>query len=471
MKLAAKAAAGGKKFVKRQAPERNFVNWDQQTFERLTTAQPERLVSRFQVTHGMLLNVLSRPGDGCGAMRRLIRESHETDRAKEAHFRRAWQLFRALVDRKIVEFTPAPEGGKAGLRVNVELQDDFSMNQALSLYLLDTIPLLDPEHPEYALDLITLVESILEDPDIILRKQLDRLKGRKVAEMKMAGIEYEERMAELEKLEYPKPQRDFIYGTFNEFAARHPWVGEENIRPKSIAREMFEDYRSFSDYVREYDIQRSEGLLLRHLNSVFKVLAQTVPDAAKTEEVLDMELYLGAMLRQVDSSLLDEWEKMRDGSYLPGESAELRPPGAEEADRDITRDRKAFTATVRNRVLSFLRALAVSDWDEAAALLAEYGQTETPEDAEGQGWTPDRLRTLLETYRADHQGPRLDAEGRNVRHTYVLPADDKRTWRVQQMLVDSEDDNDWVAEFQVDLEASRAAAAPVLALQRLGSYR
>jgi hypothetical protein len=248
-------------------------------------------------------------------------------------------------------------------------------------------------------------------------------------------------------------------------------VGEENIRPKSIAREMFEDYRSFSDYVREYDIQRSEGLLLRHLNSVFKVLAQTVPDAAKTEEVLDMELYLGAMLRQVDSSLLDEWEKMRDGSYLPGESAELRPPGAEEADRDITRDRKAFTATVRNRVLSFLRALAVSDWDEAAALLAEYGQTETPEDAEGQGWTPDRLRTLLETYRADHQGPRLDAEGRNVRHTYVLPADDKRTWRVQQMLVDSEDDNDWVAEFQVDLEASRAAAAPVLALQRLGSYR
>jgi hypothetical protein len=289
--------------------------------------------------------------------------------------------------------------------------------------------------------------------------------------MKMAGIEYEERMAELEKLEYPKPQREFIYGTFNEFASRHPWVGEENIRPKSIAREMFEDYRSFSDYVREYDIQRSEGLLLRHLNSVFKVLAQTVPDSAKTEGVLDMELYLGAMLRQVDSSLLDEWEKMRDGSYLPGESAELRPPGAEEADRDVTRDRKAFTAAIRNRAFTFLRALAVGDWEEAAALLAEYGQTEAPECAEGQPWTPDRLKTLLEAYHTDHQGPRLDTEGRNARHTYVLPADDKRTWLVQQMLVDAEEDNDWVAEFQVDLEASRAAAVPVLALQRLGSYR
>ena len=301
-KLFAKA---GKKFVKRQPPERNFVLWDDKTFAKLQEAQPERLQSRFLVTHGMLLNVLSRKSDGCRAMRELIRGSHETDRAKGPHFRRAWQLFRALRDRQIVEFMDPAYPGGAKLRVNVDLQDDFSMNQTLSLYLLDTIPLLDPGSPEYALNLITLVESILENPEVILRKQLDKVKGKAVAEMKMAGIEYEQRMLELEKLEYPKPLREFIYGTFNEFAAKHPWVGEEAIRPKSIVREMFEDYRSFSDYVREYDIQRSEGLLLRHLNSVFKVLAQTVPDAAKTEEVREMELYLSAMLRQVDSSLLD----------------------------------------------------------------------------------------------------------------------------------------------------------------------
>ncbi len=459
MKLAAKAAAGGRKFTKRLPPERNFTNWDKQTFERLVVAQPERLVSRFQVSHGMLLNVLSRKGDGCAAMRGLIRSCHDNERARAGHFRRAWQLFRALLDRGIVEFT----GEGHGLRVNVDLQDDFSMNQTLSLYLLDTIPLLDPEGPEYALDLITLVESILENPEVILRKQLDRLKGRRVAEMKMAGIEYEERMAELEKLEYPKPQRDFIYGTFNAFAVKHPWVGEENIRPKSIAREMFEDYRSFSDYVREYDIQRSEGLLLRHLNSVFKVLAQTVPDAAKTEEVREMELYLGAMLRQVDSSLLDEWEKMRDGGYRPGEAPELRPPGAEEAALDITRDPKAFTAAVRNRIFTWLRSLVVGDWEEAAALLAGPGEAA---DAEGEPWTADRLKSLAEAYRMDHRGPRLDAEGRNLRHTYVLPG-----WRVQQMLVDEAGDNDWVAEFQVDLDASRKAGEPVMTLERLGTYR
>src|SRR6185436_1447503 len=169
LKLAEKAARDGKKSVKRQPPERNFVNWDRNTFLRLMDAAPERLSSRFQVTHGMLLNVLSREGDGCVAMRELIRSSHETPKAKKMHMQRAWQLFRALLDRKVVEFMdpqPAATLGTRKLRVNVELQEDFSMDQTLSLYLLDTIPLLDAQAPDYALDLLTLVESILEDPDI-----------------------------------------------------------------------------------------------------------------------------------------------------------------------------------------------------------------------------------------------------------------------------------------------------------------
>src|SRR5439155_9451324 len=172
---------------------------------------------------------------------------------------------------------------------------DFSMDQTLSLYLLETIPSIDPQAPDYPLVLLTLVESILEDPGIILRKQLDKLKSQKVAEMKMAGIEYDERMEELEKLEYPKPNREFIYSTFNAFADRHPWVGQENIRPKSIAREMFESFRSFSDYIKDYDLQRAEGLLLRHLSRVHKVMTQTIPDAAKNDALREMELYLSAM--------------------------------------------------------------------------------------------------------------------------------------------------------------------------------
>jgi superfamily II RNA helicase len=462
LKLAGKAARDGKKSVKRQPPDKNFANWDKATFTRLMAAPPERLASRFQVTHGMLLNVLSRAGDGCAAMQRLIRDSHESPKAKKAHTRRAWQLFRSLVERKIIEFIPRTEQG-ASLRVNATLQDDFSMDHELSMYVLETIPLINPEQPDYALVLLTLVESILEDPDIILRKQLDKLKTQKMAEMKMEGLDYDRRIEELEKLEHPKPNREFVYATFNEFVARHPWVGQENIHLKSIAREMFESFQSFSDYIRDYELQRAEGVLLRHLNNVFKTLAQTVPDAAKNDQVREMEVYLGAMIRQVDSSLLDEWEKMRDPNYLRAETKEVRPPGAEAAEQDITQDTKAFTAAIRVRIFSFLRGLVIGDFDQALAHLT------SPNDLDGQPWTAERLQQALDAFHAEHQRINLDPNARNARHTYVLPSEDKKTWRVQQMLVDPEEHNDWVAEFVVDLEESRKLKEPSLRLSRIGS--
>ena len=460
LKLAEKSARDGKKTVKRQPPEKNFVNWDKNTYIRLIAAAPEKLTSRFQVTHAMLLNVLSRKGDGCAAMQKLIRDSHETPKQKKAHTQRAWQLFRSLVERKIVEFIP-PTADGAHLRVNVELQDDFSMDQVLSLYLLETIPLVDPAAPDYALVLLTLVESILEDPAIILRKQLDKVKDRKMAEMKMEGIEYDQRMEELEKCEHPKPNREFVYATFNAFADRHPWVGQENIRPKSIVREMFEEFRSFADYIKLYELQRAEGVLLRHLNSVFKVLAQTVPDTAKNDQVREMELYLGTMIRQVDSSLLDEWEKMRDPNYQRAEAREVRPPGAEEDD--ITRDTKAFTAALRNRIFIFLRGLVAADYETAIANL------DSPLDADGATWTAVRLDQIMEAYEADHERLCLDPNARNARHTYVTPSADKKLWRLQQMLVDPAGDNDWVAEFEVDLDESRKLGKPILRLRRMGS--
>jgi superfamily II RNA helicase len=502
LKLEEKSARDGKKIVKRKPPDKNFVNWDKQTFARLIAAPPERLTSRFQVTHAMLLNVLSRKDDGCRAMQQLLRRCHESPRAKQAHIKRGWQLFRSLLGRKIVEFVPpapslassegervsvrASEGHPhAKVRVNVELQDDFSMDQTLSLYLIETIPLVDPLQPDYALVLLTLVESILEDPDIILRKQLDKLKDQKMAEMKQDGLEYEARMEELEKLEYPKPNREFVYSTFNAFADRHPWVGQENIHPKSIAREMFESFRSFSDYIRDYQLQRAEGVLLRHLNSVYKVLAQTVPAAAKNDAVGEMELYFRTLIRQVDSSLLDEWEKMRDPSYQRAETKEVRPPGAEAAAADITHDNKRFTAAIRNRIFMWLRHLVNGDHEQALAILdapttpalshsegqgASEGQLRgDPLDVDGQPWTANRLDRTLEQYLVEHERICLDANARNVRHTYIRPSEDQRQWRVQQVLVDPDEHNDWMAEFEVDLAQSRAAGEPVLRLQRIGS--
>ena len=401
-------------------------------------------------------------------MQRLIRDCHEPEAAKPALRRRAWQLFRALVARGVVEFVPRTEDG-AKVRVNVDLQDDFSMDQTLSLYLLETLPLLDPESPDYALDVLTLVESILENPELILRKQLDRIKDRAVAEMKADGVEYEQRMEELEKLEYPKPLRDFVYETFNAFADRHPWVGEENIRPKSIAREMFENFRSFAEYVLDYELQRSEGLLLRHLNSVYKVLSQTVPDGVKTDEVREMELYLRTLLRQVDSSLEDEWERMRDPDYRP-----FAPRGraARSCGRPAPRrPRRTSRATRRRSPPRSARASSRSCARGPSATTRPPSTRSTirrPPRRDADAWTPERLRSALEDYRVDHEGVRLDPEARNLRHTHVDPSDDRRTWRVQQVLVDPELHNDWMAEFEVDLAASREANQPVLWLRGSG---
>jgi hypothetical protein len=448
-------ARDGKKVVKRKPPEHNYVHWDLNTYTRLMNAPPEPLVSRFQVSHGMLLNVLSRRTDGCRAMQRLIRDCHEPEGAKPAHRRRAWQLFRALVSRHIVELVPkTPEGAK--LRVNVDLQDDFSMDQALSLYLLETLPLLDPDSPTYALDLLTLVESILENPELILRRQLDRIKDHAVAQMKADGVEYDQRMEELEKLEYPKPLRDFVYDTFNAFADRHPWVGEENIRPKSIAREMFETYKAFAEYVLEYDLERSEGLLLRHLNSVYKVLSQTVPDSSKTDEVLEIEWYFKSMVRGVDASLAEDWERMRDPSYVPlgrteGSGTEVQSTHTHDCHRGPSRIHGGHP-----RGSSVLKAWSRGTrqtWCRAG----HAGGARAPRWSHGR---PSACAPRSTPTRPDIRRSASTPEARNSRHTYVAATPGQPAWRVQQILVDPEMLNDWVAEFGLTWKRRGRSSSP-----------
>ncbi len=472
LRLAQKAERDKKKsFVKRKPPEHNFITWDEKTFERLKSAPPEPLVSRFQVSHGMLLNVLSRANeDGCRAMQRLVRDSHDSPRSKAAHRKRGWQLFRSLVERKIIEISPESSGTGSRMRLNVELQEDFSLNEALSLYLLDTLKLIDPAAPDHHLVMLTLVESILENPEIILRKQLDKVKSRRVAEMKQEGASYDERMAELEQLEYPKPNREFVYSTFNDFASKHPWVGQENIRPKSIAREMYENFRSFNDYIKDYELARAEGVLLRHLGGVYKTLSQTVPDAAKTEAVREMEVYFATMLQQVDASLLQEWERLRspDGEVAAerkrGSSPDGDIPGKEVPPApDYTRDPKAFTRQIRQFIFGFLAAWSSQDYEAA------LGWLETLNHGENEPWSDRELKTLSDRYHADHDRLTLDPEARNLRHTMVKTSEDGKAWLVDQVLVDPDQQNDWIAQFRVDLALSHEIKKPHLQLLRLGS--
>lgn len=462
-----------KKLVKRGAPE-GSVGWDVKTFEKLQTAPSEGLTSRFDVSHGMLLLVLSRESDGCRAMQRIIADCHETPPRKRQLRKRAWQLFRALVERKIVEVVPREATGRK-LRVNLELQDDFSLHQALSLYLIDTLPLLNRESPDYPFDVLTLCEAIVEDPDQILRRQIDKAKGEKIEELKAQGVPYEERMAKLEEVEHPKPLREFLYDTFNAWAANHPWIEQENVRPKSIAREMFERYLSFAEYVRAYGLERSEGLLLRHLSQVWKVLSQTVPDSAKTDEVVEMEIYFRELIRGIDSSLLEEWERLRNPDFVAADVAGADKP-ARPASFDITRDAAGFRRLVRTAIFGFLQDVAVHDWESASSRL-QTGAAAVTVEGELRSAEAKRIEAAFGEYFADRGRFRLDPEGRAVKHTYfpeegAAKSDPGAEWAVAQVLVDAEERNDWEAQFTVLIDASRAENRAVVrfaAVQPVGA--
>jgi hypothetical protein len=301
----------------------------------------------------------------------------------------------------------------------------------------------------------------MENPDTILRRQLSKVKDEAMAAMKAEGIPYEERITRLEELEYPKPCREFIYSTFNAFSEAHPWVGQENIRPKSIAREMYENFRSFPDYINDYDLHRAEGVLLRHLSGVHKILAQTVPDKFKTPPVREMEDWLAGVLRGTDSSLLDEWERMRDPNWKPAEETAEGP----EAAPDITRNKREFTALIRTEIFKFMRALSTENYAMAVGVLGN------PPGA----WPADGLAAAMNPYYEAHERIRLDNEARNGRHTYVEEETAGGSsepvapgWKVSQVLVDPEELNDWQAVFRVDLTRAREEGKPVLMLESVG---
>ncbi|MDF1861220.1 MAG: DUF3516 domain-containing protein [Verrucomicrobiales bacterium] len=447
IKAEKKAEAKGKKSraVKKKPPEKGFVNWDETTFRKLIESPPEKLSSSFSVNHGMLLNVLSRSGeDGCEALRDILRRSHETPVTKRKLGRRAFALFRGLVEGDVLKILPPEERkGAAKIALNIELQDDFSLNQALGLYLLEAIPKLDAEDPEYALQVLSLIESILEDPTAVLRRQVDKLKTALMAEMKGQGVEYDERIERLDEVEHPKPGKDFVYDTYNEFVLTNPWAKEASVRPKSVAREMFEDWKSFEDYVKIYGLERSEAVLLRHLSEVYKVLDHTVPPAMMTEELEEARTFFGTMLRGIDSSLLDEWERLShpDAPVIPGE--ESAPPESPK----FTRDWGAFERHVRTVIFDSLKAIAQGEFDQAGRLIGDV---------------PSDIRATVDQFLSSHRGLRFDPEARNRKHTRITGDKGKRIWNVEQILVDQEDLNDWRLLVTVDLEASDEQERPVL---------
>lgn len=453
---------GKKKVVKKKPPEKGFVNWDENTFQRLIDSAPEKLTSQFRIDHGVLLNVLQRPGvDGCRELRDLIASSHDSPVQRKRSRKKAFSLFRGLVEGGILRIVPPGErSGPEKIVLNRRLPREFSLHQALALYLLHAIPRLDPEDPNYAVQVLSLVEAILENPSVILRRQVDKRKTELMAEMKAEGVEYDERMERLEQVEYPKPGKDFIYDTYNEFVVGNPWAREASVRPKSVAREMFEHRHSFDDYIRLYGLERSEAVLLRHLTEVYKVLVQTVPDGLKNDDLDEAEAFFEKIVRGVDSSLLDEWEKMRSGASVEPTIVELAESGEDgEKPPPISQDRESFVRAIHGRLFQFLRNFSLGEIEEAATRL------EGLSDPESRG----ALRTLRREFVAEHERVRFDPEARNRKHLRIDERD--RVWTAELHILDSREHDDWILIVEIDLDRSDATGQPAIRFRELGEGR
>ena len=462
LRLAEKAAASPnrKSYVKRKPPAKGYVHWDETTFRRLAASPPERLESRFEVSHAMILHVLGRQHeDGCYALRSLLRSCHESPTRKRDLQRRARKLFRSLVEGGILRILPpAQRPGSSKIIIDRELPADFSLTHALGLYLLDTLPKLDPSHPLHTLQSLSVIEARLENPDANLNRQADARKAELLREWKDEGVPYEERIERLQEITWPQPGREFLYATYNEYTATRPWLRETSVRPKSVAREMFENWMSFEDAVKTYGIERSEAVLLRHLAETWHVLARTVPDHLKTPGLQEAEEYLEAIVRHTDTSLIEEWNNLRNPSAhpTPGSSA---PPSPPPRPRALSQDRPALLRALRRAIFDFLKPFAHGRHEAALAAILPHDAAENP-------WSVPRLSALLDAT-TDLCGPlRLDPEARANRHTHLHPVSE-RLWRIEQSLLDEHGVSNAALRFHADLDAIDASGQVTLRLDGL----
>jgi superfamily II RNA helicase len=450
VRLLAKAGDDEKKrrrVQRKKAPD-GFVSWTKATHDRLLAADPEPLSSHFAVSHSMLLNVLVRPGDPFTAMRSLLTDNHEPPGARRKHVRTAIQAYRSLLSAGVVQRLDEPDTHGRTIVLTVDLPMNFALNQPLSTFALAAVELLDVESETFALDLLSIIEATLEDPRQILSAQQHKARGEAIGRMKAEGIEYDERMELLEEVTYPKPLEELLEAAFAMYCKGHPWLLGHQLSPKSVVRDLWERAMTFGEYVSFYGLNRSEGLVLRYLSDAYRALRAGVSQAARTEEVEDLTSWLGELVHQVDSSLLDEWEQLTSADGLDG-TVEVAP-----MTRPLTANVRAFTVLLRNAMFRRVELAAQRRYHELGQLDA------------ADGWDADAYREALEEYFAEYDriGIGATARGPALFHVTKQPG----SWTVRQIFDDPNSDHDWAITATVDLAASDEAGEAVMHLDEVG---
>ena len=440
------AKAGGdpkklKKIKRKKAPE-GFVNWNQNTFDKLIDAEPETLVPHLKITHSMVLNEVEQGGDARERIDRLIDDSAQTPDQKERLHQRADEIFQTLFDTEVIE-TERRSDGSLDYLMTLDMPDDFVLDQPLSPFLLAALELLDPESETYALDVISMVEATLEDPRQVLRAQERAAKDKAMADMKADGLDYDERMDRLAEITYPKPLEDLLDAAFTKYRHDVPWANDYWLSPKSVVRDMVETASDFTGYIARYNIARSEGTLLRYLSDAYRSLARTVPVEKRDERLKDIIAWLRVLVRSIDSSLVDEWENAGNTSDEASQAAaSLAAPGS---GNDVVEDRRGLTVLVRNAMFRRVQLMDLDRPEELGALDKDWGYgVHEWEDA-------------LDDYYDEHEYVNVDAEARSPK-LFMLDDTherDEHTWKVRQIIDDSDGDHDWAITGVVDLDATQ----------------
>ena len=450
-KAEVKAAGDPKKLkkIKKKRPPENFVNWNEDTFNKLIESVPEQLTPRMRITHSMVLAEVEQGGNARARVDQLIEDSLQPAEEKVKLHVRAAEVLQTLIDADVVVHE-VDENGEDVYSVTMDLPEDFALDQPLSPFLLAALELLDPESPEYAFDLVSMVEATLEDPRQVLRAQERKARDAAMAEMKMDGVDYDERLERIADVTYPKPLEDLLDAAFSKYCDAVPWARDYCLRPKSVLRDMLESAADFKGYIQKLGIMRYEGILLRYLSEAFRGLDRTIPEDKHTEQLKDIIAWLDLIVRSVDSSLVDEWENA--GAVL-----DAAPPDAAGVEA-VVRDRRGLTVLVRNALFSRVRMAAHRDAAGLGEADGDWGFGE-------RAW----MQALDEYYEA-HEEILLDADARSKSYLMFDEADEEelRVWHVRQIFHDEAGDNDFVIVADVDLDATQEGDGVVFANYRVG---
>lgn len=492
LRARAKAANDPKKLkrIKVPKPPEGYVGWSEHTFQKLIESEPEALTPRLKITHAMVLAEVMHGGAAYARLHALIKNSFQTAEEQEKLIHACQEIFATLMDAGVIVREEAtgtdaqpgndtagdqPTAGttsdtaavqpagdtsataaantweNASYALAKDIPSDFALDQMLAPFVIAACELIDRESPNYALDIVSLVEASLENPPQIMKALVKEAKNKALAEMKMEGIDYEERMERLENVSYEKPLKELIDAAYTRYCAEVPWAKDFQLYPKSIVRAMLESANDFKGYVQKISISRSEGTLLRYLSDAWRVLAKTIPQEFINDDLERIISWLHMLIRTTDSSLLDEWEMDSLTAKTP-QTPRVGPA-------QIVEDPHGLEIMIHNSL--FKRVLLASKNDSAA-----LGKLDEP-----FGFYERKWRSVLDEFFEAHEALYINQDARSKRYFSVDTREEKtqHLWHAHISFLDAEGDIDFGISADVDLDATKTAGEVIFMHYRAGA--